>query len=129
MPSETTPKSVPTQLRCAIGLSLCGAVVFAAGADRFASIRQLGEIVLGAGLLLGIAQWIITEVTREVRTVNRPADDAFSEGWEAGYDKGWRDRDGESRPKLVILPTASASDESADSCSPTPHVTAERASK
>lgn len=125
--TTTHPHRLQVRPQVALALVLVGGTVFAAGADRFASIRDLGEVVLCAGLLLGVGHFVVTEVIAEVQRVNRPADDAFTEGYEAGYDRGWRDRNDEVRPNLVVLPSRSASSESADSCGPATQVPADRA--
>lgn len=111
--------------KIALGLALVGAVVLVSAADRgHPWILCLGSLMIVASMVLAGAHWTISEVRR----VNRPADDAFSEGYEAGFDRGWRERDAEVRPNLVALPSLSASPENADSCGEEVQLTAERAS-
>lgn len=111
--------------KVALGVSMTGATVFAAGADRgHPWILGLGIILLVGAMVLGASAWVVVEVRR----VNRPADDAFTEGYEAGFDRGWRDRDADARPNLVLLPSAVVSTESADSCDQEVQLTAESAS-
>jgi hypothetical protein len=111
--------------KIALGVALLGAVVFVSAADRgHPWILCLGSLMLVASMVLSGAHWTISEVRR----VNRPADDAFSEGYEAGFDRGWRERDSEVKPNLVALPGLSASPENADSCGEQPQLPAERAS-
>lgn len=53
----------------------------------FDSLRSIGMVIA-----IGGVAWLCTaRLIRAVRATNRPADDAWHEGYEAGYDKGWRD--------------------------------------
>lgn len=65
--------------RFVIGLGLAGAVVAVAG--------------------IAIAGW--ARLAKVITSHNRPADHAYTEGYEAGYDKGWRD--GRARPTLTVI--------------------------
>lgn len=68
------------------------------GASRFAvTLGLIGAVLAVAGI--AIAGW--AQLTKVITAHNRPADHAYGEGYEAGYDKGWRD--GRARPTLTVI--------------------------
>lgn len=69
-------------------LSLTGA---AADGWHASDVRSLGLGVAVTGIVLAATRY-----------VNRPADEAWSDGYEAGYDKGWRDCN--RAPQLTVTP-------------------------
>jgi hypothetical protein len=98
--------------RTTIGLVLCGAIMLAGAIDRDTSFTIVGVLLVLAGMLSHACELIV----REVRTVNRPADDAFTEGYESGYDRGWRDGNAEARPRLVAVLGPDSGRDIADTC-------------
>lgn len=110
--------------RIALGMLMVGAVDFAAAIGRHPVFTAMGLTLCLAAMIL-YAMW---RVITEVRTVNRPADEAFTEGWEAGYDKGWRDGNADAKPALTVLPGLLAQPDFAGKCGDTPHASANGAS-
>lgn len=90
---------------------IAGYGLLGAGVVSDATLSWLGHDFRSVGVLAGITGVIVVfyvHARRAFDLVNRPADEAFTEGWEAGYDKGWRE--GRQRPKLVaIRPTRESS--------------------
>lgn len=54
-------------------------------------------------VLGGVVAYAAGFVVEEVRRVNRPADEAWQDGYEIGHNRGWLDRDGELRKVVTPL--------------------------
>jgi hypothetical protein len=104
---------------------LIGTVLLVAAIDRDNSLTVIGALFVVASMVTYAGGLLV----HEIRSVNRPADDAFSEGYEAGYDRGWRDGSDHARPPLVgLVGGAKAGVKVADSCDTEPQRGAGRAS-
>jgi hypothetical protein len=89
--------------RTAVGLSFAGCALFAADVGRVPELAVIGMLLCIVAAMLYCSELVI----REVRAANRPADQAWLDGFEAGYDRGWRDHDeGESGATVVPLTPA-----------------------
>lgn len=82
------------------GLLAAGIGISVATAGDRGIAARFGLLLAFAGIAALVGGWIV----RAVRRVNRPADVAWTDGYEAGYDKGWLDHNAEARPNLVALP-------------------------
>lgn len=111
-------------LRVAAGLGLVGSLFFAVAIGREPVLARIGTLTM----LVAAMIYCTHRLMGEIRHVNRPADDAFTEGYEAGYDRGWRDGNDAPQRNLVLLPSLSASAEIADTCGTESHIPASRAS-
>lgn len=58
--------------------------------------------------LAGVCVLIGAQLVRAIQRVNRPADAAFTEGYEMGYAAGYREGRRTDRPTVVTMPSAHA---------------------
>lgn len=88
-----------TQL-CPAGTTIIvGLLIGAAGFERDPFVTLAGALTMLAGLMTLCTKY----VADVLQTVNRPADEAWTEGYESGYDKGWRDGHAVGRPTLTVM--------------------------
>jgi hypothetical protein len=113
-----------TASRAALWLGFAGLVALGSSIDRDPFLTAIGCLVVAAAMLLQLGAVISDQIQR----TNRPADDAFVEGYEAGYDRGWRDGADGVRQPLTLMPTRTGSDPVADNCDPALQRQARRAS-
>jgi hypothetical protein len=83
----------------ALGASVVGLFLIAGAAERDWTVTALGVAVL----LVGSMALCTRAVCDKLDKVNRPADEAWTEGYESGYDKGWRDGNNAARPTLRVM--------------------------
>lgn len=56
------------------------------------AIQHLGYAEVGTFIAIGgVLHLIYFNTQTQINNCLRPTQDAYSEGWESGYDKGWRD--------------------------------------
>jgi hypothetical protein len=60
----------------------------------------------GKAVVLGAVLLTYAYLCRVIRQVNRPADEAYRDGFDAGHDKGWREGRASMRPRVVRLHNA-----------------------
>lgn len=114
-----------TPARASLAVLLVGMVTLVSAIDRDRSLTVIGALLIVASMVMFAAGVLLAEI----RSVNRPADDAFTEGYEAGYDRGWRDGNAEARPPVVrLVGGAEIGTEVASSCDTGPQRDAGRAS-
>lgn len=85
---------------CPASVAVVAGLILAAGSfERDMSLMVVGCVVLIVGAMVLCTR----HVADTLRAVNRPADEAWTEGYESGYDKGWRDGNNDARPKMTVL--------------------------
>jgi hypothetical protein len=114
-----------TASRAALWLGFAGLVALGSAIDRDPFLTAVGCLLVAAAMLLQLGAVLSGQIER----TNRPADDAFVEGYEAGYDRGWRDGNDGARQPLALIPTrVGSADCVADNCDPLTQRQARRAS-
>lgn len=96
------PRPQTPPCRLAAGLGLVGVGCYMAAFGRDGDLVALAVLlVLAAGIV-----WGTNSVIAEIRKVNRPADQAWHDGYEIGHDKGWQAGYAAANPNVVKLVTA-----------------------
>lgn len=76
-----------------------GTTLIAASIGRNQDLRSIGAVIaLGAMIVLSTHL-----IIRCVQQTNRPADQAFLDGYEVGYDKGWCEATTAGHPNVVSI--------------------------
>jgi hypothetical protein len=88
----------------ALGASVVGLFLIAGAAERDWTVLALGVVTL----IMGAMAHFTRTICEKLDQVNRPADEAWTEGYEAGYDKGWRDGNSAARPTLRMMKDGAA---------------------
>jgi hypothetical protein len=86
--------------RAALWLGFVGLVTLGSSIDRDQFLTAIGGLFVAAAMLLQLGAVLSAQIER----TNRPADDAFVEGYESGYDRGWRDGADSVRQTVTLMP-------------------------
>ena len=86
-------------VRVGVALFALGLICFSCSIDRSSDGRALGVLLTVAGMIVYATCYVVDAVNK----VNRPADDAWDDGYEVGFNKGWLERDGEMRSPLRLV--------------------------
>lgn len=84
------------------GTAICGGIVALALSNR-SDLEGDGYLLVLVGVVVLVAAMLARCVTARLAKVNRPADAAFQEGYEMGYDRGWLEGHRKARPVVVGL--------------------------
>lgn len=77
-----------------VGITVTALCIAAASPDG----RTIGET-----LMLGGAMTVLCDhVCRHIDNVNRPADEAYKQGYEMGHDRGWQEGFAFAKPLSVV---------------------------
>lgn len=79
--------------------TVVGLTLLAVGFDRFDPLERLGGLLVMLGALLYFA----AELARIIKCTNRPADVAWQEGYDLGYERAMREVADEHRSRVVSL--------------------------
>jgi len=83
-----------------IGIAMLGWAVMAVSIERDVDVFALGILVVVIGLGWHCTHQVMVRITQH----NRPADDAWRDGYELGYDKGWSEGNaGQSNNNLIMM--------------------------
>lgn len=85
---------------CRVGslLVMLGASVEIAAIDRWADLRVFSAVLVLGGLVMYFAGRILDAIEH----TNRPAEDAWEDGYEIGFNKGWLERDEQARAQHAV---------------------------